>query len=134
MKALSSHGIVRSIDPEEPWKYDMVELGYNYRMSDLTCFIGLSQLKRINDFLKRRKEIVLYYIDKLKSFPLRVAPYSSDSAWHLFVCQTENSKTKKEFIKFLNKSNIYAGVHYRPIYQNTYFQKLGFKTDSFSKC
>ena len=52
----------------------MQELGYNYRMSDLHASLGLSQLKRIGDFLKIRKEIVLYYIDKLKSFPLRTPP------------------------------------------------------------
>ena len=109
----------------------MQELGYNYRMSDLHASLGLSQLKRIGDFLKIRKEIVLYYIDKLKSFPLRTPPYSSDSAWHLFVCHTENSKTRKNLLEFLNKSNIYAGVHYRPIYQNTYFQKLGFTQTNF---
>jgi UDP-4-amino-4,6-dideoxy-N-acetyl-beta-L-altrosamine transaminase len=131
MKALSSHGIWRSIDPEEPWKYDMRELGYNYRMSDLHASLGLSQLKRIGDFLKIRKEIVLYYIDKLKSFPLRMPPYSVDSAWHLFVCHTETSKKRRSLLKFLNKSNINAGVHYRPIYQNTYFQKLGFKHTDF---
>ena len=131
MKALSSHGIWRSIDPEEPWKYDMQELGYNYRMSDLHASLGLSQLKRIGDFLKIRKEIVLYYIDKLKSFPLRMPPYSVDSAWHLFVCHTETSNKRKSLLKFLNKSNIHAGVHYRPIYQNTYFQKLGFKHTDF---
>ena len=131
MRSLSSHGIVRSIDKEEPWKYDMQELGYNYRMSDLHASLGLSQLRRIGDFLKIRKEIVLYYIDKLKSFPLSTPPYSADSAWHLFVCQTKNGDARKKLYEFLKNRNIHAGVHYRPIYQNTYFKKLGFNSTDF---
>ena len=80
-------------------EYEMQELGYNYRMSDLHASLGLSQLQRIGDFLKIRKEIALYYIDKLKSLPLRMPPYSADSAWHLFVCHTETSKKRKIRIK-----------------------------------
>ena len=114
------------MDLDEPWKYDMQELGFNYRMSDLHASLGLSQLKRLDNFLKIRREIVLYYMDKLKTLPLRMPPYSADSAWHLFVCQTEDTHTRTELFKFLNKKKINAGIHYRPIYQNSYFQKNGF--------
>ena len=86
MRRLSSHGIVRSIVPEEPWKYDMQELGYNYRMSDLHASLGLSQLQRIGDFLKIRKEIALYYIDKLKSLPLRMPLFCRFSM--AFICMS----------------------------------------------
>ena len=127
MKRLSSHGIVRSVDQDEPWKYDMQEIGFNYRMSDLNASLGLSQLKRLDNFLKRRQEIVFYYMDKLKTLPLRIPPYSTDSAWHLFVCQTEDTCTRKELFKFLNEEKINAGIHYRPIYHNSYFQEHGFK-------
>ena len=99
MKALSSHGISRSIDPEEPWKYDMQDLAYNYRMSDLHASLGLSQLKRINIFVQRRKEIALFYIDKLKNY-LKNAPYSAESAWHLFVCQTDTSNRRRIYWNF----------------------------------
>lgn len=127
MKKLSSHGIIRSMDLDEPWKYDMQELGFNYRMSDLHASLGLSQLKRLDNFLKIRREIALHYLDNLKTLPLKMPPYSAGSAWHLFVCQTEDTRTRTELFKFLSKGKINAGVHYRPIYQNSYFQGNGFE-------
>ena len=131
MKLLSSHGISRSIDAKEPWKYDMVELGFNYRMSELHAALGISQLKRIDSFIEKRKNIVKYYLDKIRKLPLELPPYSSDSAWHLFVCQTQDKKTRKKLYQFLNEKNIHAAIHYRPIYQNSYFQKLGFNDADF---
>ena len=127
MRLLSSHGIIRGVDMEEPWKYDMINLGFNYRMSELHAALGMSQLERLNEFLKKRKEIVLFYMEKLKGLPLKTPPYSSDSAWHLFVCQAENSRSRTELFNFLKDKQINVGIHYRPIYQNSYFQESGFK-------
>ena len=127
MRLLSSHGIIRGVDMDEPWKYDMINLGFNYRMSELHAALGMSQLERLNEFLKKRKEIVLFYIEKLKGLPLKTPPYSSDSAWHLFVCQAENSRSRTELFNFLRDKQINVGIHYRPIYQNSYFQESGFK-------
>lgn len=127
MRLLSSHGIIRGVDMEEPWKYDMINLGFNYRMSELHAALGMSQLERLNEFLKKRKEIVLFYIEKLKGLPLKIPPYSSDSAWHLFVCHAENSRSRTELFNFLSDKQINVGIHYRPIYQNSYFQESGFK-------
>ena len=56
MRLLSSHGIIRGVDMEEPWKYDMINLGFNYRMSELHAALGMSQLERLNDFLKKEKK------------------------------------------------------------------------------
>ena len=133
MKLLSSHGISRFIDANEPWKYDMVELGFNYRMSELHAALGTSQLKRIDRFIEKRKKIVSYYLDKIGNLPLKCPPYSSESAWHLFVCQTEDEKTRRDLYRFLYEKNIHAAIHYRPIYQNSYFQKLGFNSAEFPK-
>jgi len=127
MRLLSSHGIIRGVDMEEPWKYDMINLGFNYRMSELHAALGMSQLERLNEFLKKRKEIVLFYIEKLKGLPLKTPPYSSDSAWHLFVCQAENSRSRTELFNFLRDKQINVGIHYRPIYQNSYFKESGFQ-------
>ena len=121
MKKLSHGRTV--LDLDEPWKYDMQELGFNYRMSDLMPLRSIP-VKRLNNFLKIRREIVLYYMDALKNLPLRMPP--SRLRWHLFVCQTEDTHTRTELFKFLNKKKINAGIHYRPIYQNSYFQKNGF--------
>jgi dTDP-4-amino-4,6-dideoxygalactose transaminase len=109
----------------------MVELGFNYRMSELHAALGISQLKRIDSFIEKRKNIVKYYLDKIRKLPLDLPPYSSDSAWHLFVCQTQDKKTRKKLYQFLNEKNIHAAIHYRPIYQNSYFQKLGFNDADF---
>ena len=133
MKLLSSHGISRSVDANEPWKYDMMELGFNYRMSELHAALGISQLKRIDSFIEKRKDIVKFYLNKLGNLPLKLPPFSSDSAWHLFVCQTEDEKTRKDLYRFLHEKNIHAAIHYRPIYQNSYFQKLGFNNADFPK-
>ena len=132
MRRLSSHGISRSIDANEPWKYDMVDLGFNYRMSDLHAALGLSQLKRINNFVKRRKEIALFYVNALKNLPLKLPPFSKESAWHLFVCQTDSSCKRRRIYKFLNDAGINIGIHYRPIYLNSYFENLGFKKNHCS--
>ena len=127
MRLLSSHGIIRGVDMEEPWKYDMINLGFNYRMSELHAALGMSQLERLNEFLKKRKEIVLFYMEKLKGLPLKTPPYSSDSAWHLFVCHAENSRSRTELFNFLSDKQINVGIHYSPIYQNSYIQESGFK-------
>ena len=132
MRRLSSHGISRSVDPDEPWKYDMLDLGFNYRMSDLHAALGLSQLKKINNFVKRRKEIATFYVNELKTLPLKLPPFSQNSAWHLFVCQTEDSFARRRLYKFLTDKSINVGIHYRPIYLHTYFQNLGFKKNHCS--
>ena len=108
-------------------------LGFNYRMSELHAALGISQLNRIDNFIEKRKKIVSYYLNKIGNLPLKRPPFSSDSAWHLFVCQTEDEKTRKDLYRFLYEKNILAAIHYRPIYQNSYFQKLGFNNDDFPK-
>ena len=125
MKKLSSHGIARSVDLNEPWKYDMQELGFNYRMSDLHASLGLSQLKRLNNFLKIRREIVLYYMDALKNLPLRMPPTLKTPVGIYLYAKLKTLTPEQNSSSFLIRK-INAGIHYRPIYQNSYFQKNGF--------
>jgi UDP-4-amino-4,6-dideoxy-N-acetyl-beta-L-altrosamine transaminase len=139
---LRTHGITR--DPQKMhenhggWYYEMQELGYNYRMPDMLTALGISQLSRADQGLKRRQEIAGIYdhafagIDELKI--LNPAAYAAERgvnvnhAFHLYIIQTEK---RKELYDFLRSKNIFAQVHYVPVHLMPYYQNLGFKKDDY---
>ena len=117
-----SHGISRN--KNQYWKYDVVKHGFNYRLSDINCALGLSQLRKINLFINKRKKIYKKYFKELKNFNqnLIVPIYSKDiiPSYHLFLINIEFNKlrrNKDHFLKYLNKFNIMAQQHYIPIYK-----------------
>ena len=123
-----NHGISRSY--KYYWKYDILNNGYNYRLSDLNCALGLSQLKKINFFLKSRKKIYEKYYKELNNFNsnLVVPKYSKDikPSYHLFLINIQFNKIKKnkdDFMKYLNQHNIFAQFHYIPIYKFTAYKE-----------
>ena len=127
-----SHGIIR--DPKSHWKYDILNYGYNYRLSDINSALGISQLKKINIFLKKRKKIYENYksqLDKYKniiSFP----EYNKKNkpTYHLVLINInfKKSKTDKDmFLKYLNKKNIISQFHYIPIYKFKIFKPKNIK-------
>ena len=122
IKLFRSHGISR--DKNKHWKYDVLKNGYNYRLSDINCALGLSQLKKISIFLNRRKKIFENYNSKIKNFNkfLLTPTYSKNikPAFHLFVININFNKLKKNkdhFMKYLKKKKILAQQHYIPIYK-----------------
>ena len=122
IKLFRSHGISRN--KKEHWKYDVIKHGFNYRLSDINCALGLSQLKKINFFLHKRKKIYKKYISELQNFNqyLIIPEYSKiiKPAFHLFLINIDQSRLKKSkdhFIKYLMKNNILAQQHYIPIYK-----------------
>jgi dTDP-4-amino-4,6-dideoxygalactose transaminase len=122
IKLFRSHGILR--DKKKYWKYDVIRNGFNYRLSDINCALGLSQLKKINFFLKSRKKIYEKYLIELKNYNpnLSTPNYSKNikPSFHLFLINivfTKLKKNKDHFIKYLNKHNIMAQFHYIPIYK-----------------
>ena len=122
IKLFRSHGI--SKDKNKYWKYDVLEHGYNYRLSDINCALGLSQLKKINFFLTERKRIFKNYKFKIKNFNkfILMPAYSKNiqPAFHLFLININFEKLKKNkdhFIKYLKKKKILAQKHYIPIYK-----------------
>tara|TARA_B100000989_G_scaffold294370_1_gene273368 strand:+ start:8121 stop:9266 length:1146 start_codon:yes stop_codon:yes gene_type:complete len=128
IKLLRSHGISRN--KKKYWIYDVLKSGYNYRLSDLNCALGLSQLKKINFFLNKRKKIYENYRTKLQNFnPNLVIPkYSKDikPSYHLFVINVAFDKLKKSknhFMNYLNTSGIRAQYHYIPIYKFSIYNK-----------
>ncbi len=124
MQKLRTHGITK--DPAQMarndggWFMEMQELGYNYRIPDMLCALGNSQLKRAEANFKRRQEIAKRYDHELKDLPV-VLPYTApDSvhAFHLYVIQTAQ---RRELYDFLKTKNIYAQVHYIPVHQHPYY-------------
>ena len=130
--SLRSHGINKNKNYH--WKYNLSEPGFNYRLSDINCALGLEQLKKINKFLNYRKSIFNFYRDKLvKNISLINFPsYKiAKPSYHLFLLSINLKKilsTKDKFLKFLKKNNILCQYHYIPIYKFKLFkQKLNLK-------
>ncbi|WP_346353539.1 UDP-4-amino-4,6-dideoxy-N-acetyl-beta-L-altrosamine transaminase [Azotosporobacter soli] len=133
---LRSHGITRNSaymagETHGPWYYQQIELGYNYRMTDLQAALGASQLKRIDEFVMKRDYLAKRYTQKLKELPL-ILPYqekSASSAWHLYVIQidgTQCSKNRRKIFEELREQNIGVNVHYIPVHTQPYYENMGF--------
>jgi len=126
--SLRSHGINK--DKNFHWKYDLSESGFNYRLSDVNCALGLGQLKKINKFINYRRNIFNFYKNNLKKPKVIVLPsYKvNKSSYHLFLISINFKKissTKDKFLKFLKNNNILCQYHYIPIYKFKLFnQKL----------
>lgn len=129
--ALRGHGIYRShAAQDEPWLYEQMDLGFNYRMSDIHAALGLSQLGKIDQFIKRRNEQAAFYHEKLSHLPLTLlqTPEGVYSAWHLYVVRVNNASrvARKELFSELAKVGIRPQVHYIPVHTQPYYQALGF--------
>ncbi|MGE6257353.1 UDP-4-amino-4,6-dideoxy-N-acetyl-beta-L-altrosamine transaminase [Heyndrickxia sporothermodurans] len=135
LKLFRSHGITNDhlSSDEEPWYYEMVELGYNYRMTDLQASLGVSQLNRLDFFIERRREIAEFYTDQLRNISAITCPTQledTDSGWHLYSIQLDLEKlslSRRNVFNQLRKLNIGVHVHYIPVYQHPYYQKLGYE-------
>ncbi len=133
-----THGITREKDllfnkEEGPWYYEQLELGYNYRITDIQCALGISQLNKLDKFIQRRRELVKKYDEYLSQIDGVIIPCEaeySNSSWHLYVIQIELEKFRvgrKEIFEALKAENIGVNVHYIPVYYHPYYQKLGYK-------
>jgi perosamine synthetase len=112
LKRFRNHGFVLS----KSWHRDQVELGYNYRMSDLHAALGRSQLPKLPQFIERRREIAQRYYEELKG--VKLPPYHDDHAWHLFVIR---SPKRNRLYTDLRRRSIETQVHYRPVYANSFY-------------
>lgn len=113
------------------WYYEMQYLGYNYRITDLQSALGLSQLKKIDAFLKRRREIVALYNDIFKDsdyFSLPPQGENKRSSWHLYPIRLRDEylDKKQEIFDRLMEKGIRVQVHYIPVYCQPYYQKMGY--------
>jgi len=130
LKNLRTHGIQQNpslkLYNHGPWYYEMQELGYNYRLTDIQAALGISQLMRANNGIKRRREIALSYQQAFagKSFIKRQSCLIEGHAYHLYIIEVED---RKRLYSFLRENNIFAQVHYIPVHLMPYYRSLGCK-------
>ena len=141
MQRLRSHGITREPDcmtgpTEGPWYYQQVELGFNYRMTDIQAALGYSQLQRLDHYIERRHEIKEQYDSMLDALPL-ILPWQhpdSYSALHLYpvqIDQRDSDKNRKVVFEAMRSAGIGVNVHYIPVHRQPFYQELGFKQGDF---
>jgi UDP-4-amino-4,6-dideoxy-N-acetyl-beta-L-altrosamine transaminase len=138
-----NHGINRNAFLSKKygnWFYQLNSIGFNYRLSDINCSLGISQFKRINTFIKKRRFIAKKYFEAFYNFPNVTLPYIDPKithAFHLFPLLIKFNKiniNKNSFFKILFKNNIFLQVHYIPIHLQHYYKKnFGFKLGDFPK-
>ena len=142
MKLFQSHGITRDRDLYEnevtdPWYYEQLTIGHNFRMNEIQAALGVSQLKRIDQFVACRNQLADRYRSFLKSLPLSLQKVSRGfrSADHLFVIRLDLNNishlTRREIYESLQKKGIGVNVHYIPIHTHPFYQKLGFGWGDF---
>lgn len=133
-----THGITRDKELmnnyEGSWCNEQIDLGYNYRITDLQCALGSSQMDKLDYFVMRRREIVKKYNDAFKEFGQYVTiPYEAEyskSGYHIYILKFNLYKFRvgrKEIFEALQKENIGVNVHYLPVYLHPYYQQLGYK-------
>lgn len=136
-----SHGITRNQDlmqhqADGPWYYEQVNLGFNYRMTDMQAALGISQIKRLDDFVARRRYLANRYNELLKALPLKL-PYQSqdtNSSWHIYVVRAEFDKlklSKKELFSKMREKGINLNLHYIPVHTQPHYTQRGFKKGDF---
>lgn len=131
-----THGITRNSQlmcaNEGPWYYEMLELGYNYRITDFQAALGVNQLKKCNEFVRLRRHYVQSYNEAFAGLEEIIVPFEktdSLSSWHLYVVQFKTemlSVGRKEVFEALRAENIGVNVHYIPVYFHPYYQRLGY--------
>ena len=137
MDLARSHGITRDPDqmthaPDGPWYYQQISLGYNYRMTELQGALGLSQLKQLQSFLARRRQLAAQYDDLLAGLPLtRPAQHpDTNSSWHLYVVRVPAERHTAVF-EALRAAGLGVNLHYIPVHTQPYYQAMGFAAGQF---
>ena len=138
LKMFRTHGIdpdrrLNQADTDGSWFYEMTELGFNYRLTDIGSALGLSQLKRLPELVSRRREIAAEYSEQLKDVPGIVLPVENQdrfSSWHIYTIRLDTAKLnvgRREVFEALRAENIGVNVHYIPVHLHPYYRdKFGY--------
>lgn len=134
LKALRSHGVYRSPGMQKKkggWYYEMKHIGFNYRITEFQCRLGISQLKKLPRFTEIRREIAAHYDEAFKDLREELhlpelRPHGRSSAWHLYVIRMKHrpEKTRRSLYDYLKTQGIDAQVHYIPIYHQPYYRQI----------
>ena len=139
---LRTHGItndktkMKERPKDEIWNYQQIELGFNYRMNDIQAALGLNQMKRLDENVKRRHKIAEYYDAELKDLSL-ITPWQAPyvySSYHLYpilIKVNSDFKAQRQVYDELIKNDIAVNLHYIPVHRQPYYENLGFKKDDF---
>ncbi len=135
LRLLRSHGVTRDprrmeVSGQPAWVYEMQELGYHYRMTDIAAALGTSQMRRLDDFISRRRAVAARYHTLLSGAPLALPLPDDSSAWHLYIIQVAPEKREAIFTGMRAK-DIGVNVHYIPIHLQPFYQRQGFKEGDF---
>ncbi len=143
MALLRSHGITRdktqmTHDPEGPWYYQQIALGFNYRMTELQAALGVSQMQRLDAFVFRRHELSNRYDLLLADLPVKIPWQHNDSysSRHLYVIRLKLdkiTKTHRHVFETLRNSGIGVNLHYIPVHTQPHYERMGFKVGDFPR-
>ncbi len=133
--SLRSHGMVREEEKlvnkkDGPWYHEMQELGYNYRITDIQCALGISQLGKIDEFVNKRRAIAEKYdkeLGKLENLEIIQESEDKKNAYHLYVIKVKDKNTRLELFNYLKEREIFCQVHYIPVYRHPYYENLGYE-------
>ena len=140
---LRNHGITKNPDrfinfsplTDGPWYYEMLELGFNYRITDFQCALGINQLRKLGKFLQRRREIANFYNKELSKIGKVILPAERPyvkSSWHLYYIRLKDTAKRKQIFEELRECEIGVQVHYIPLHLHPYYKnKFGFQKKDF---
>jgi len=128
LRSFRHHGIVKDIPHKGSWYYEVRDWGYNYRLTDFQCALGIGQINKLDSFVQRRREIVKMYNDAFSKIQEIVTPFESEtvkSSYHLYIirlCLEKLTVDRKEIFEALQSDNIGVNVHYIPVHLHPYYR------------
>jgi len=140
MRRFSSHGITRDPkdmvgEPDGPWYYQQIDLGYNYRMTDIQAALGLSQLDRLDQYVQTRHAIAARYDEMLEDSPIALPVRRSGrySALHLYAVRVPDLTSRRAIFQSMREAGVGVNVHYIPVHTQPYYRQLGFNVGDFPR-